>query len=128
MSLDKALRKVASKTIQKFGTDIVYKRCTTARPFQAYDSTLGVPTGLTYVNDTIKGRVGKVRRDQVVGVIEATDTVVTFAATSLAPNVPSTTDKVVLTLDTGQSREYEIVNIERTTGTGQPVIFDLFVR
>ena len=117
MSIASSLKKVANKTIIKFGGDITIKR-TTLSSYNADDGT--VIKNQTSV--TVKGFLENVSNTEVNDLISQTDKKLSLSAQDLT-FVPTTKDIVIIS-----SIEYAIIQILTDTVENTNVKYDLFLR
>ena len=117
MSIAKALKKAASKTIKVLGGDITYRRVTTG----IYNPTSGSMSEVkTDVN--IKGVVSNVTRSEVSDLVSSQDKRLTISAGDIT-FTPTTFDRVVIS-----GTEYKIIQINVNEQNNVAVSFDIFLR
>ena len=117
MSLAKALKKAASKTIKVLGGDITYRRVTTG----IYNPTTGSMSEVkTDVN--IKGVVSNVTRSEVTDLVSSQDKRLTISAGDIT-FTPTTFDRVVIS-----GTEYKIIQINTNEQDNTSISFDIFLR
>lgn len=88
MGLANSLRKVANKTMQKLGGDIIYRRIVAG----SYNTASGA-VNESITASTIKGVIENVNASEVSDLIKSTDKQLTIAAAALG-SVPNTSDEV----------------------------------
>ena len=117
MSLANALKKAASKTLNKLGGDVTIRRVSTG----SYNTTTGAITETTS-DTTIKGVLNNVSRSQVNDLIESQDKILTISANDIT-FVPTTKDRVVIS-----SVEFKIISISVNEQNNTPISFELVLR
>jgi len=117
MSLANALKKAASKTLNKLGGDVTIRQVTAG----SYNTTTGAITETTS-DTTIKGSLSNVTRNQVNDLIESQDKILTISAGDLT-FVPTTKDRVVIS-----SVEFKIISIAVNEQNNTPISFELVLR
>ena len=90
MSIAKALKKAASKTIKVLGGDITYRRVTTG----IYNPTTGSMSEVK-TDVSIKGVVSNVTRSEVTDLVSSQDKRLTISAGDIT-FTPTTFDRVVI--------------------------------
>ena len=117
MSIAKALKKAASKTIKALGGDITYRRVTTG----IYNPTSGSMSEVkTDVN--IKGVVSNVTRSEVSDLVSSQDKRLTISAGDIT-FTPTTFDRVVIS-----GTQYKVVQINTNEQDNTAISFDIFLR
>ena len=117
MSIAKALKKAASKTIKVLGGDITYRRVTTG----IYNPTSGSMSEVkTDVN--IKGVVSNVTRSEVSDLVSSQDKRLTISAGDIT-FTPTTFDRVVIS-----GTQYKVVQINTNEQDNIAISFDIFLR
>ena len=117
MSIAKALKKAASKTIKVLGGDITYRRVTTG----IYNPTSGSMSEVkTDVN--IKGVVSNVTRTEVSDLVSSQDKRLTISAGDIT-FTPTTFDRVVIS-----GTQYKVVQINTNEQDNTAISFDIFLR
>ncbi len=117
MSIAKALKKAASKTIKVLGGDITYRRVTTG----IYNPTSGSMSEVkTDVN--IKGVVSNVTRSEVSDLVSSQDKRLTISAGDIT-FTPTTFDRVLIS-----GTQYKVVQINTNEQDNIPISFDIFLR
>ena len=117
MSLANALKKAASKTLTKLGGDVTIKRFTNG----TYDPT----SGTFFTNETtvtIKGVPNNVSRNQVNGLIESQNKIITISAGDLT-FTPTTKDIVII-----NSVKFQIIQVDINEQNNTPISFELVLR
>ena len=117
MSLAKALKKAASKTLGKLGGDVTIRQVTAG----AYNTTTGAISESTS-DTTIKGALNSVSRNQVNDLIESQDKLLTISAGDLT-FVPTTKDRVIIS-----NVEFKIIQVITNEQNNTAVSFDLILR
>ena len=117
MSLANALKKAASKTLNKLGGDVTIRQVTAG----TYNTTTGAITESTS-DTTIKGVLSNVSRSEVNDLIESQDKILTISAGDLT-FVPTTKDRVVIS-----SVEFKIISISVNEQNNTPISFELVLR
>ena len=117
MSLANALKKAASKTLSKLGSDVTIRQVTAG----SYNTTSGAITETTS-DTTIKGSLNNVNRNEVNDLIEAQDKILTISAGDLT-FVPTTKDRVVIS-----SVEFKIISVTTNEQNNTPISFELVLR
>ena len=117
MSLANALKKAASKTLNKLGGDVTIRQVTAG----SYNTTTGAITETTS-DTTIKGSLSNVTRNQVNDLIESQDKILTISAGDLT-FVPTTKDRVVIS-----SVQFKIISIAVNEQNNTPISFELVLR
>ena len=117
MSLANALKKAASKTLNKLGGDVTIRQVTAG----SYNTTTGAITETTS-DTTIKGSLNNVNRSEVNDLIESQDKILTISAGDLT-FVPTTKDRVVIS-----SVEFKIISISVNEQNNTPISFELVLR
>ena len=117
MGLAKFLRKAASKSINKLGGDITYRRVTTG----IYNPTSGSMSEVK-ADSSIKGVVGQVTRSEVNDLISSQDKKITIAAKDIDFS-PTTFDRIVIS-----GTEYKIIQINTNEQGNSAISFDIFLR
>ncbi len=117
MSIAKALKKAASKTIKVLGGDITYRRVTTG----IYNPTSGSMSEVkTDVN--IKGVVSNVTRSEVSDLVSSQDKRLTISAGDIT-FTPTTFDRVLIS-----GTQYKVVQINTNEQDNIAISFDIFLR
>ena len=117
MGIASKLKKVANKTIMKFGGDITIRRTTES----AYDVTGGeVIKEIT--DTTVKGLLENVVNSEVNDLVSQTDKKLNVSAQDLT-FTPTTKDKVIIS-----SIEYQIIQIETDTAENINVKYIFYLR
>ena len=117
MSIAKALKKAASKTIKVLGGDITYRRVTTG----IYNPTSGSMSEVkTDVN--IKGVVINVTRSEVSDLVSSQDKRLTISAGDIT-FTQTTFDRVVIS-----GTQYKVVQINTNEQDNIAISFDNFLR
>ena len=117
MSIAKALKKAASKTIKVLGGDIIYRRVTTG----IYNPTSGSMSEVK--NDVnIKGVVSNVSRAEVNDLVSSQDKRLVISAGDIT-FTPTTFDRVVIS-----GTEYKIIQIITNEQDNTAISFDIFLR
>ena len=117
MSIAKALKKAASKTIKVLGGDIIYRRVTTG----IYNPTSGSMSEVK--NDVhIKGVVSNVSRAEVNDLVSSQDKRLVISAGNIT-FTPTTFDRVVIS-----GTEYKIIQIITNEQDNTAISFDIFLR
>ena len=117
MSLANALKKAASKTLNKLGGDVTIRQVTAG----SYNTTTGAITESTS-DTTVKGSLSNVSRSEVNDLIESQDKILTISAGDLT-FVPTTKDRVVIS-----NVEFKIIQVTTNEQNNTPVSFDLILR
>ena len=117
MSISKALKKAASKTIKVLGGDITYRRITTG----IYNPTNGSMSEVK-ADVSIKGVVSNVARSEVTDLVSSQDKRLTIAAGDIT-FTPTTFDRVVIS-----GTEYKVIQINTNEQSNTAISFDLFLR
>ena len=117
MSIAKALKKAASKTIKVLGGDITYRRVTTG----IYNPTSGSMSEVkTDVN--IKGVVSNVTRSEVSDLVSSQDKRLTISAGEIT-FTPTTFYLVVIS-----GTKYKVFHINTNEHENTAISFDIFLR
>ena len=117
MSLARALKKAASKTIKVLGGNITYRRVTTG----IYNPTSGSMSEVkTDVN--IKGVVSNVTRSEVSDLVSSQDKRLTISAGDIT-FTPTTFDRVLIS-----GTQYKVVQINTNEQDNIAISFDIFLR
>ena len=117
MSLANALKKAASKTLNKLGGSVTVRKVTAG----SYNTTTGVISETT-ADTTLKGILEKVTRSQVNDLIEQQDKILTISANDL-DYIPTTKDRVVIS-----SVEFKIIAVTTNEQNNTPISFELILR
>ena len=110
--LSKGLRKVASKTLNKFGGDITIKRITSG----IYNASTGT------VSETIKGILQNVNQRETNDLIKENDKICIIAAKDL-DFIPTTTDRVSIA-----NIDYQIIRIFTDENDNSEIKYELYIR
>jgi PKD repeat protein len=117
MSLASSLKKVAGKTIKRFGGDVTIRYVTEG----SYNTTTGAITRTTS-DVTIKGVLEDVNQREVNELIRASDKRLTVAANALT-TAPETNDLVVI-----GSVVHEIIEIKTQEQDNTAITYELVLR
>lgn len=117
MALATSLRKTASKVINRFGGDVIYRQVSSG----AYNTTTGAITE-TETNTTIKGVVDAVRKQELNELVHEQDKKLIIAASDLTVT-PSLSDRVVIS-----SIVHQIVKINVIEQDNTAIAVELFLR
>ena len=117
MSLAKALKTAASKTLNKLGGDVTIRKVTAG----AYNTTTGAITESTS-DTTVKGALTNVNRSEVNDLIESQDKRLIIASKDI-DFVPTTKDRVVIS-----GVEFKIIQVVTNEQDNTPINFDLILR
>ena len=117
MSLANALKKAASKSLAKLGGDVTIRRVTAG----AYNTTTGA-IAETLSDTTIKGALSNVSRNQVNGLIESQNKIITISAGDLT-FTPTTKDIVII-----NSVKFQIIEVDINELNNTPISFELVLR
>tara|TARA_R100000329_G_scaffold21040_1_gene20599 strand:+ start:244 stop:600 length:357 start_codon:yes stop_codon:yes gene_type:complete len=117
MGIASSLKKVANKTIMRFGGDIVIKRTTNSE----YDSSTGDLIKDTS-STTVKGLLESVKNQEVNDLIAQTDKKLIVSAKDLT-FTPTTKDKILIS-----SIEYKIIQIDTDTAQNTDVVYIFYLR
>ena len=115
--LSKALRKVSSKVVFKFGGDITIKRISSG----IYNPSIGTVSE-TITSVTIHGVLQNVNQREINDLIRDSDKICTIAGLDLT-FVPTTTDRVSIV-----NIEYQIIRIKTTENDNSEIIYKLYLR
>tara|TARA_A100001201_G_scaffold57234_1_gene55361 strand:- start:489 stop:845 length:357 start_codon:yes stop_codon:yes gene_type:complete len=117
MGIASSLKKVANKTIMKFGGDIIIRRTTES----SYDITDGDVIKDT-TDTTVKGLLENVVNSEVNELISQSDKKVNVSAKDLT-FTPTTKDKIIIS-----SIEYSIIQIDTDTAENTNVKYIFYLR
>ena len=117
MGIASSLKKVANKTLMRFGGYITIKRTTDS----SYDMDDGVLTKDTS-STTVKGLLEQVSSQEVNDLISQTDKKLLVSAKDLT-FTPTTKDKIVIS-----SIEYKIIQIETDTAQNIDTVYIFYLR
>ena len=117
MSIANAFKKVANKTIMKFGGDIIIRRTTDS----TYDMTDGEIIKDT-TDTTVKGLLENVVNSEVNDLISQSDKKLNVSAQDLT-FTPTTKDKIIIS-----SIEYKIIQIDSDTALNEDVKYTFYLR
>lgn len=117
MGIASSLKKVANKTIMRFGGDVVIKRTTDTD----YDVTDGIINKNT-TSTTVKGFLEQVTRTEVNDLISQNDKKVIVSGKDLT-FTPTTKDKILIS-----SIEYKIIQIDTDTAENTDVVYTFYLR
>ena len=117
MGIASSLKKVANKTIMRFGGDIVIKRTTNAE----YDSSTGDLIKDTS-STTVQGLLESVKNQEVNDLISQSDKKLIVSAKDLT-FTPTTKDKILIS-----SIEYKIIQIDTDTAQNTDVVYIFYLR
>jgi|TARA_R100000149_G_C5823700_1_gene102004 hypothetical protein len=117
MSIANAFKKVANKTIMKFGGDIIIRRTTES----TYDTTEGEIVKDTS-DTTVKGLLENVVSSEVNELISQSDKKLNVSAEDLT-FTPTTKDKIIIS-----SIEYKIIQIDTDTALNEDVKYTFYLR
>ena len=117
MGIASSLKKVANKTIMKFGGDIIIRRTTES----SYDITDGDVIKDT-TDTTVKGLLENVVNSEVNELISQSDKKVNVSAKDLT-FTPTTKDKIIIS-----SIEYSIIHIDTDTAENANVKYIFYLR
>ena len=117
MSIANAFKKVANKTIMKFGGDIIIRRTTDS----TYDMTDGEIIKDT-TDTTVKGLLENVVNSEVNDLISQSDKKLNVSAQDLS-FTPTTKDKIIIS-----SIEYKIIQIDSDTALNEDVKYTFYLR
>tara|TARA_R110002050_G_scaffold190256_3_gene324897 strand:+ start:540 stop:896 length:357 start_codon:yes stop_codon:yes gene_type:complete len=117
MGLANSLRKVANKTVQKLGGDVIYRRIAVG----SYSTSSGVISE-SITSFTIKGVVEDVNASEVNDLIKSTDKRLTIAAAAL-DSAPSTSDEVQIS-----GSIHQIIQIQTIEQDNQNISHVLILR
>jgi hypothetical protein len=117
VTLDTALRRVASTVLAKLGTPVTIRRVTPG----TYSTTTRSHTP-TVADTTAKGRLDDYRDRELSNTILAGDRKLTIAAASLSYE-PSPKDRVVI-----GAVDYEIVNVTHHRAQDEAALYELQLR
>ena len=115
--LSKGLRKVASKTINKFGGDITIKKISSG----IYNPSTGIVSE-TITSITIHGLLQNVNQRETNDLIRENDKICIIAAKDL-DFVPTTTDRVSIA-----SIDYQIIRIYIDENDNSEIKYELYIR
>ena len=115
--LSKGLRKVASKTLNKFGGDITIKRITSG----IYNASTGTVSE-TITSVTINGILQNVNQREINDLIKENDKILIIAASDLE-QTPTTSDRVLVA-----SIEYQIIRINIDENDNQNIKYEIYLR
>ena len=118
MSLSKALEKVASKIVSKFGADVVVRYRTKG----IYDPTTGSMGNASTQDVTVPGVLDTVDLQNVNELIQAGDKLLILASKDL-PAPPTPTDAVLI-----KGILHQIIQVTTTEPQQEEVIYELIVR
>jgi hypothetical protein len=104
--LDSALRNIAKKVLDTFGTSITYRRILVGD----YSTTTGAPVK-TEIDKTIKGRLDEYKQHEIGDTVEVGDRKLTIAASDLSYE-PSSEDQVLI-----GTNLYRIVSVKSPQAT-----------
>ena len=117
MGIASSLKKVANKTIMRFGGDITIKRTT--------DSSYDMDNGSLIKNTTsttVKGLLEKVSSQEVNDLISQQDKKLIVSGKDLT-FTPTTKDKILIS-----SIEYKIIQIDTDTAQNTDVVYIFYLR
>ena len=117
MGIASSLKKVANKTIMKFGGDIIIRRTTES----SYDITNGEIIKDT-TDTTVKGLLENVANTEVNDLISQSDKKLNVSAQDLTFK-PTTKDKIIIS-----SIEYKIIQIDTDTAENTNVKYVFYLR
>ena len=117
MGIASSFKKVANKTIMKFGGDITIRRTTET----SYDITDGEIVKDT-TDTTVKGLLENVVSSEVNELISQSDKKVNVSAQDLT-FIPTTKDKIIIS-----SIEYSIIQIDTDTAENTDVKYIFYLR
>ena len=117
MGIASSLKKVANKTLMRFGGDITIKR-TTESSYDMEDGSISKNTSST----TVKGSLEQVTRQEVNDLISQTDKKLIVSAEDLT-FTPTTKDKVIIS-----SIEYKIIQIDTDTAQNIDCVYVFYLR
>ena len=117
MGIASSLKKVANKTIMKFGGDITIRRTTES----SYNITDGQIIKNT-TDTTVKGLLENVVNSEVNDLISQSDKKVNVSAKDLT-FTPTTKDKIIIS-----SIEYQIIQIDTDTAENTNVKYVFYLR
>ena len=115
--LSKGLRKVASKTLNKFGGDITIKRITSG----IYNASTGTVSE-TITSVTIHGLLQNVNQRETNDLIKENDKICIIAAKDL-DFIPTTTDRVSIA-----NIDYQIIRIFTDENDNSEIKYELYIR
>ena len=117
MGIASSLKKVANKTLIRFGGDITIKRTT--------NSSYNIDTGTNVKNTTsatVKGNLETVSKSEINDLISQTDKKLIVSGKGLT-FTPTTKDKILIS-----SIEYKIIQIDVDTVQNTDVIYVFYLR
>ena len=117
MGLSSSIKKVASKTINKLGGNITYRRITTG----IYNTSTGTISE-TKTDTSIKGVLDEVSKSEVNDLISQQDKKITIAAKDIT-FTPTNKDRIVIA-----GIEYKVIAINTNELDNNAVTFDIFLR
>lgn len=117
MALVDSLRKVAKKTIGKFGGEVTFRRVTAG----AYDTATGTSTP-TVSTSTVNGVLEDVRETEANDLIKGTDKKLTIAASDVSFE-PAVSDQVTV-----GSRIMQIIRVDKIEQDNTAIVFQIFLR
>ena len=117
MGIASSLKKVANKTIMRFGGDIIIRR-TTETSYNITDGAIIKDTSDT----TVKGLLEKISKTEVNDLISQNDKKVIASGKDLT-FTPTTKDKILIS-----SIEYKIIQIDTDTAQNTDVVYIFYLR
>tara|TARA_Y100001963_G_scaffold150985_1_gene233055 strand:+ start:2700 stop:3056 length:357 start_codon:yes stop_codon:yes gene_type:complete len=117
MAISSSLRKAASSVLKAVGGDVTIRRVVPG----TYNTTTGAIAETT-TDTTVKGFVEDVNDREVNELIQSNDRRLTIAASSLT-NVPTTTDRVVIS-----SISYQIIRVKTEEQNNTAITHELILR
>ena len=118
MSLSKALQKVSSRIVGKFGADVVVRYLTKG----IYDPNTGSMGNASTQDVTVSGVLDNVDLQNVNELIQAGDKLLILAAKDL-PSAPTPTDAVLI-----RGILHQIIQVTTTEPQQEDVTYELVVR
>lgn len=118
MSLSKALEKVASKIVNKFGADVVVRYIKTA----GYDANTGTVRPATNTDVPVSGVLENVALENVNQLIQIGDKRLILAAKDL-PSAPTLKDVVIITGIT-----YQIIQVDTIEPQQLDLVYEIILR
>ena len=118
MTLAGPLRRVASKLMNKFGSDVTIRSVTTG----AYDPVTGTAAETT-TDIGVNGTLEDVNLSEVNELIQASDKRLLIAALDLNGTTITTADRVII-----ESITYQVISINTIEQGNQPITHELILR
>ena len=117
MALSSSLRKVASKVVSKFGSDVTVRIVTGG----SYNTTTGAITE-SESDSTVKGVLSDVSLREVNELIQAGDKRLLIAAAAVS-TAPKTKDRVVIS-----SVVHQVIQVNITEQANTAIVYELILR